>query len=262
MYVFQSIVFVFEILLQLIFAVAIVICSDSMVKEFNGSGVKYIISKIVSIIIALFIFIHFTVPYLKDLPKLITGKLNYSVEYVYYVRRPSKSSTEYVEVEGKTLEFFMTSRIKTHQYYKIGYLPNTNRGIYLGKLGYDPNSPETKVGFPFQDIFIYVILIVGALLLAIAAPFFRWRFLILSCILSYPVNIYLLMNQGIKSWLWVTKYNDSFYPLVLQVMGILFLFIFNFIERRKDEEIVGTLFFAQIVAIGNMGSFIYNILRW
>lgn len=262
MYLFQSIVFVLEILFQVIFGVAVVIFSDAMVQGFKGSDVKYVIGKVFSIIIALFMFIHFTVPYLKDLPKLITGKLIYSVEYVYNVRRPSKSSTEYIEVEGKTLEFFMTSGIKTHQYYKVGYLPNTNRGIYLGELGYDPNAQETKVGFPVEDIFIYVLLIAGAFLLAIVAPFFRWRFLILSCILSYPVNIYLLFDKGIKSWLWVTKYNDAFSTLALQVLGLLFLFIFNFIEKRKDEEIIGTLFFAQIVAVGNMGSFIYNILRW
>lgn len=262
MYLFQSIVFVLEILLQLIFAVAIVIFSDAVVQGFKGSDVKYIIGKVLSIIIAIFMFIHSTVPYLKDLPKLITGKLIYSVEYVYDVSRPSKSSTEYIEVEGKTLEFFMTSGIKTHQYYKIGYLPNTNRGIYLGQLGYDPNSQETKVGFPAEGILIYVLLIVGVLLLMVAAHFFRWKFLILSCILSYPVNIYLLFDKGIKSWLWVTKYNDAFFPLVLQVLGLLLLFVFNFIEKRKDEEIIGTLFFAQVVAAGNMGSFIYNILRW
>lgn len=160
MYLFQSIVFVLEILFQLIFGVAVIIFSDAMVQGFKGSDVKYVIGKVFSIIIALFMFIHFTVPYLKDLRKLITGKLIYSVEYVY------------------------------------------------------------------------------------------------------PVNIYLLFDKGIKSWLWVTKYNNAFSTLVLQVLGLLFLFIFNFIEKRKDEEIAGTLVFAQIVAAGNVGSFIYNILRW
>lgn len=262
MYAFQSIAFVFEILLRLALASAIVIFSDIIAMDTKGSDVKYIISKAISIIIALFIFMQFILPYLKDVPKLVTRKLTYSVEYVYNVERPRKSFTEYVEVEGKTLKFFFTSKIKTHRYYKIGYLPNSNRGIYVGELGYSKTSEETKVSFPAKELFSYIGLLAGIGLIIVITPFLRWRFLILSCILSYPVTLYLFISHGIKSGVWISEYNRGFPHLVGQLLGILVIMIFNFIERRKDEDIPTTLFFTQILAIGNMASFIYNVLKW
>lgn len=213
--------------------------------------IEKIIVRIIGVAIAILITIYMTVPYLLDVPKLITGNFNYVTGQVTKVSTKKKDFNEYVYISGKEVRFFFSANVEKNSRYKIGYLPNTSRAIYGEKLDNYTSKVEEKIGFPIGKILFFIGCFVALGIIAFVARYIGFKLLILSCAIYYPVNIYRYINSGLAYGNWFFKNNKPLDCIVLGVVLLLTFLGFYFVEKRKDEnnEAPLTLVFIQVMAI-------------
>jgi hypothetical protein len=225
-----------------------------------------ILGKVFFLIIGVLIFVFLILSYLKDLPGLITGNLIYITGEVTDIQTRSKDPSQYVFIEGKEVEFFFDSGAEIYKNYKIGYLPNTSRGIYIVQLGSNSTANERKLGFPFKSIFQYIgitIAFFSAMALLYYAGYkLRYKLLFLSCVIFYPTGIYFLIKYGLASWIWFSVNNQAFVALITGFISLIILRLLILLIRYTLKEEDDILFVAQIIAAGHIFGAIYLIQDW
>jgi hypothetical protein len=81
-----------------------------------------------------FLMIDVSLPYIEDIPNLLTGNYNYVEGTPQKIWHRSKEFNEYVQVNGSSIEFPISSTMKMGKYYRISYLPNSGFGIAVEEL--------------------------------------------------------------------------------------------------------------------------------
>ncbi|AIF51227.1 hypothetical protein [Pelosinus sp. UFO1] len=81
-----------------------------------------------------FLMIEVSIPYIKDIPVLITGNYEYIEGTPQKIWHKSKSFTEYVQINGLNIEFPFTSTMKEGKNYRVKYLPNSRSGLSVEQL--------------------------------------------------------------------------------------------------------------------------------
>jgi hypothetical protein len=76
-----------------------------------------------------FLMVWMSIPYIEDIPILLTGNYNYIEGTPQKIWHKSKDFTEYVQINGLKIEFPFTSTMKEGNYYRIKYLPNSRSGL-------------------------------------------------------------------------------------------------------------------------------------
>ncbi len=264
MYIFQVIAFFLQLFFWILAAGILFFCpkvffsnkssekvniSYNVLNSHKKSKLEYIGVKILGSAIAILIIAYFALPYLLDIPKLITGNFNYVTGYVYDVRTESKDPNEYVYIEGKKLKFFFGANVEMNKIYTIGYLPHTSRAIYGLKLDGSTLKVEKKIAFPIKKLLFFIGIMATFVLLWILSPYIRFKLLIIACIIYYPINLYLYINYGISSGIWFSLSNQGLLFLLIGAAVLLLLGIFYFIEQPRDYETPFTLFFIQLFSI-------------
>lgn len=238
-------------------------------RTLNGKLSK-VLERVFRIMIAGIIIVVLIFPYVKDLPMLITGKLTYVTGQVTNIESYSKDPCQYVYLGEQEIVFFFDSGAKIDSNYNIGYLPNTNSGIYIAQLDNSTGINEKELEFPFKSIFqcicIIIILLLGMALLCYIGYKFKFKLLFLSCAIFYPTSIYLLIRYGIASWIWFSVKNQAFLALIIGLSSLLFLLLLikltKYKNRDKDKEVDGILFMAQVIAVGHIMGTFFLIQDW
>ncbi|WP_105617413.1 hypothetical protein [Vallitalea okinawensis] len=115
---------------------------------------KLIINTLISLAFFLLCFIYFSMPYLKDLPFLISGDYKTAKGYVH-TERLSKSLHEEVTMGRINVSFFIDSGAKKNETYILSYLPHSKRGINLVKSDGTP----VKVDLFFIIVLLFFIVL-------------------------------------------------------------------------------------------------------
>ncbi|ADL52695.1 hypothetical protein Clocel_3004 [Clostridium cellulovorans 743B] len=213
--------------------------------------IEKIIIKAIGVAIAILITMYMTVPYLLDVPKLITGNFNYVTGQVTKVSTKKKDFNEYVYIGGKEVRFFFSANVEKNSRYKIGYLPNTSRAIYGEKLDNYTSKVEDKIGFPIKKILFFIGFFVALGIIAFVAHYIVFKLLILSSAIFYPFNIYLYIKSGLAYGDWFSKNNEPLGNIILFGVVLMIFWGLYFVEKRKDQdnEAPLTLVFIQVIAI-------------
>ena len=132
--------------------------------------------------------------------------------------------------------------------YKIGYLPNTSRAIYGELLDNKQMSKVTKLKFPLKSILMYITILGSFLLMIVLAVYLRFKFLVITSMIFYPINIALYLKEGLKLGLWFSFNNEGLLFLTLGLGIISMLLLVYFIESRREPETPTTLIMAQLVS--------------
>ena len=195
-------------------------------------------------------------PKLLDIPHLITGKLNYVTEQVVEIKRYSKDPTEYVYLStGERIEFFFTSDLNEGDYYKIGYLPNTHKGVYCEKidLGGNTEDVERVIGFPFKDILGFLAIIAVFFFLILISPYIKMKLFIPTSIIAIPTFAYLFIKNGVQNGIWFSAENDGLLGLIIVLISSLIVFFLYLIERRHSDGFDKTYIGAQFFSVFELG---------
>lgn len=262
--IFQVVTFFLEMFFWILFATSFIFSpkvyfdtessketysSYSILNSHKKNKLADILVRVLGGIIAILIMTYCALPYILDLPKLVTRNFNYVTGYVDDVRTEKKDINEYVYVEGKKIKFFFSANIEKYNTYKIAYLPHTSRAIYGVKLEGNTLKVEKKIGFPFKQLFFFIFGLSVLVLLAFLSPYLRFKLLILACIIYYPTNLYLYINYGISSGIWFSLSNQGLSSILIGVAILLVLGVCYFIERLKDYDTPVTLFIIQVFSI-------------
>lgn len=217
---------------------------------------KFNLWEVIWFVIVMGISVYFLKPYFRDIPQLITGKLNYVVGEVAETKHYSKDPIEYVYLStGEEVKFFFSSDTSKHNYYKIGYLTFTRRVIYCEQI--DISSSYKKViGFPFKDILEYLAILCALIFLIFLSPYLKLKLFIPTNMVSIPTFIYFFIKYGTKNGVWFSVKNEGFLGLIFVLVSILITFLMYFIEKFRSDEFFMTYFFAQLFAICELGFFI------
>jgi hypothetical protein len=81
-----------------------------------------------------YLMIWASIPFIKDIPILLTGNYKYIEGTPQKIWHKSRSFTEYVQVNGLNIEFPFTSTMKEGNYYRVKYLPNSRSGLAVEQL--------------------------------------------------------------------------------------------------------------------------------
>ncbi|SHH92320.1 hypothetical protein [Clostridium grantii] len=292
MYLFQVISFIVEVTFLLGIALILILNSDDFLekwlesrvgtpkKNFNNYifddskysyqktkgelGVK-IANKIVAYGFAAF-FIYFAIPYVKDIPQLVTGNIEYTKWRVYSVEKRDKDLYHRINVNGREIKFFFEGNLIEGKNYKIGYLTNSKRGIYLELLDDDMKTPIKKIGFPFKSILFYIaffICLIGMLILSYKiGEVYRYKIFLIVSLLFYPISIAYFVYYGFNTGELISPNNVGFAALIAGGVCLLFFIPSKMLVtwNRWDEE--GLLIFAQFIAVLEIGFIIaimYNL---
>ncbi|MHC6179203.1 hypothetical protein ACYUJ6_05020 [Clostridium sp. JNZ X4-2] len=220
-----------------------------------------ILGKTIWVTIVMGITIAGLEPYFLDTPKLIKGDLCYITGNVSRIRDVRKDYHRYVYIENKQLIFFFASDVEVGKRYKIGYLPNTTRAIYVEMLKNNASSKGIRIKFPYKEIMLFIGLIGAVILLAALAPYLKFKLLIIASVVFYPANILLYIKEGLKSGLWFSFHNDGLSILTLGIVFAVVMWASYLIERKEDPEIFGTLMAIQIMSAIEMVALIETFER-
>lgn len=219
------------------------------------------LGKIIWVTIVMIITIGVLGSYFLDVPKLIKGDLCYITGNVSRVRDVKKDFHRYVYIENKQLIFFFTSDVEVGKRYKIGYLPNTSRAVYVEMLKNNASSKGIKIKFPYKDIMLFIGLIGLWIVLVGLAPYLKFKLIIIASVVFYPANILLYIKEGLKSGLWFSFHNHGLLPLILGILIAVGLWVGYIVERKEDPETSETLIAAQILGVSEMVCLIETFQR-
>lgn len=212
-----------------------------------------ILFRALKIIVGIFIIVFVVLPYILDSAKLITGNYNHVTGYIYNITHDRRSPYDHVYIEGKKINFFFTSDMEKNNKYRIGYLPYTSRGISGVKIEGIVEKTEKKIGFPFKQLLLFILLLSGffatMVLLIFLTPFLRYKLLILSSIIYYPTNLYLYVKSGLSSGIWFSLSNKGLTLILISLFFLIILVISHFLEKLKDDDAFWTLYFIQFFSI-------------
>lgn len=204
---------------------------------------------------------YFLTPYILDLPKLIKGEFEYVTGYPYEVNKYQKSLYESYSINGKRINFLFISDIEEYKHYKIGYLPNTSRGIKLIDFNKKDSSENKEVGFPYKSIFFYILFFIlffiVIVILTVLSPYLKLKLLLVSCILFYSTNTYLYFKYSINTGAWFSWSNKPLVYLILGVVSLVMLLLVELFGNRFDRNNNPNTLFIQIVGLVKLISVIY-----
>lgn len=279
MYVFQVISFVFEIIFGLLMGGVIAFFPNIIFNvNKNYRPVKYefyesnnikkskrkilkILGKTIWVTVVMAITIGVLEPYFLDTPKLIKGDFCYITGNVSRVKDVRKDIHDYVYIENKQLSFSFISDVEEGKKYKIGYLPNTSRAIYVEMLKNNASSNGIKIKFPYKYIMLFIGFIGIWILLVGLAPYLKFKLIIIAGVFFYPANILLYVKEGLESGIWFSFHNHGLLLLILGILLTVGLWISYIIEKKKNPEIMGTLIGAQIMGASEMVALIETFQR-
>jgi len=81
-----------------------------------------------------YLMIWASIPFVKDIPILLTGNYKYIEGTPQKIWHKSRSFTEYVQINGLNIEFPFTSTMKEGKFYRVKYLPNSRTGLAVEQL--------------------------------------------------------------------------------------------------------------------------------
>lgn len=286
MYAFQAIAFILELVLFLGGAISLIFISDIFLVKYlkkkyryrrksidkyilddSGLNNKIIKSKIFKIFLNCFavVCIYLAIPYVRDIPQLVTGNLEYINGRIHSIENREKDSYDRITVGGEKIKFFLKGNVQIGKNYKIGYLSNTKRGISLEELEEDFKTSVEKIGFPYRAILFNISMITSfiviILLLYYCANTFGYKSLYMVNFLFYPISITSLIFNGVKTGIWISVRNLGFLALAFGVGSLVLLFLLKIIYRGSKEDRFTPLFYATIVTaceIGFIVVIIYN----
>lgn len=219
--------------------------------------------KVICFVIIMSITLCILKPYFLDLPQLITGKLNYVTAKVENIESYSKDPIEYVYLSGGyEVKFLLSSGVSKYEYYNIGYLTNTQRAIYCEEVDM-VNGTRKEVGFPFEEILIFLAIIGIALISIFFSPYLKFRVLIPVYIISIPIYTYYAIQHSGGSGKWFSPRNEGFGLLIVCILILFILWVMYYFEKRKKKEIYITYTFAQLASgllLLISISIVYNLL--
>lgn len=202
--------------------------------------------RIISTIIFASATLYLLMPYILDIPTLVTGDFYYAYGSAYRIK--SSAPYEYVHINNREVKFFFSSNIKDHERYKIGYLANTHRAIYGVSLGqpFTETSMKTakRITFPLKDILLFLGIMAIIVIMILVAPYIRYKSIIAVSVFYYPISIFQYIKDGLTSSLWLSFSNKG---LVLLAVGMglsLFTFLARKVESRVSENQLFRLMFA------------------
>lgn len=279
MYIFQVISFVFEIAFGLLLGGIIAFLPNIIFNvNKNYRPVKYefyepknskkskrkilkILGKTIWVTIIMIITIGILGSYFLDIPKLIKGDLCYITGNASRIEHVRKDIHEYVYIGDKQLIFSFTSDVEVGKKYKIGYLSNTSRAIYVEMLKNNASPKGIKGKFPYGYIMLFIGFMGIWILLVGLAPYLKFKLIIIASIVFYPANILLYIKEGLKSGFWFSFHNHGLLPLILGILIAVGLWVGYIVERKEDPETSETLIAAQILGVSEMAGLIETFER-
>ncbi|MEY7998907.1 hypothetical protein AB8U03_01620 [Clostridium sp. Mt-5] len=223
-------------------------------KSSRKSRIKVlkILGKSIWVIIIMIITIGVLGSYFLDIPKLIKGELCYITGNVSRIENVRKDIHEYVYIGDKQLIFSFISDVEVGKKYKIGYLTNTSRAIYVETLKNNASSKGIKGKFPYGYIMLFIGFMGIWILLVGLAPYLKFKLIIIASIVFYPANILLYIKEGLKSGLWFSFHNDGLSILTLGIVFAVVLWISYIMERKEDPETPETLIGVQLMGVSEI----------
>lgn len=270
MYIFQIISFIFEIISGILLCALIALCPDIILKnnkdmparyvnpykfesnKINARKVWNIIGRTSWFIIVMAITIAFLKSYFLDIPKFVKGNFYYVEGYVRNIKTEKKDFHEYVTIDGNMVSFFFSSGVELGKEYKIGYLPNSKRAISVEVLNNNQVSKDKKIAFPYKDILLFIAIIGVFILLIAVSPYLKFKLLMVTSVIFYPLSVFLYINQGLKLGLWFSFFNQGLLFMTIGIITDVIIFLSYISENRKDAEIPVTLIFAQFMSISKL----------
>ncbi|SHI07309.1 hypothetical protein [Clostridium grantii] len=287
MYIFQTIAFSLELSFYLGMALLLIVNRNNFLQRAEGymfgsyyrgfvprnsydSGLQYEESKwrramkildTIAACCAAIMFIYFSIPYLKDIPQLVTKNLEYTDINIYSEDGVVNDPFESINVNGVDIKFFFIGNLENGKNYRIGYLTNTKRGIYLELADKNIKIPIKNKDISSKNILIYICTIICLiaiyLLLYYSGVYFGYKIFMITTILFYPLCIGYYIYCGISTGEWASSGNLASLALFFGVGSLFIYSIYNILT----EPFTGKGTFQQFIACYEIGFIIAIIIN-
>ncbi|SHI07317.1 hypothetical protein [Clostridium grantii] len=270
---FQLISFILEAVVFICFTIAVALTPNLFTGRLERFGLNIeirtkssdIIERILAVAIAIVFLIYLTLPYIKDIPLLITGNFQQTIGIPENIESEDKTLFEYVHINGKEIEYLFTSKLDTHNLYRIKYLPNTKRAIFTKCIDINNTDITKNIGFPYKLFLFQVAVILGIIgsiyLLLMSLKYLGYKLFWYSCIAFYPISIYKFIKYGLNIGTWVTIDSVGFVALLFGFTSFIFLLTFDILQNRGKIRADVSGFLSQIVGVSNIIFIVMEILN-
>ncbi|GAA0177101.1 hypothetical protein SH2C18_03870 [Clostridium sediminicola] len=270
---FQLISFILEAIFLIWLSIGIALTPNLFTGRLESFGLDKnirtrgsdILERILAIAISIVFLFYFTLPYLKDLPLLVTGNFKQTIGIPGNIESEDKTLFEYVYINEKEVKYLFTSELDNLNLYKIKYLPNTKRAIFTKYIDINNTEITKNISFPYKYFLLLFVVILGIIvsvyLLYMSLKYLGYKLFWYSCIAFYPMSIYRFIKYGLNTGIWLTIDSIGFVALVFGLTSFIFLIIFDILQNRGRIRGVISSFSAQIVGVTNIIFIVMEILN-
>lgn len=106
-----------------------------------------------------------------------------------------------------------------------------------------------KIAFPLKDILLFLGIIAIIVIIAIVAPYLRYKSFISVSVFYYPISVFLYIKAGLNTAMWLSFSNKGLLLLTVG-MGIShFIFLMSKLESRvRSDQLFRLMFSVQLLS--------------